>query len=574
MKRFFGGDSRGAYTAVSLSEKVYEGTTEPTPESLSPAETVFTKVLGGRLSGGTGANRKWVLTTMLCGLCAITLGSVIVAVDPYQIIFRMKVTFTEGAETFLIWKKPEVDLLLKVYLFNVTNRDAFLAGKEKLKVQQVGPYVYKEDIEHSNVSFNDNGTISAVPLHPLRYMPELSNGTEKDLLILPNIALLSITQVQSEASYFTRMGLNLVVRQTGAEPLVEMTAKEFMFGYKSTLLTLGHKFLPSWISFDKLGLIDRMYDFDGDVSTTFSGVNDVRKSGLLDTYNRQPVLPQWPYPCNNLTTASDGTKFPSLIQKDQEILFFRKSLCRSILLVKDGEAMIKGIHAYKYVFKNHSMDNGAVDDTNKCYCLKKDRCMLPGLLDVNRCYYGFPIALSYPHFMDVDERAFEKVEGLHPDPKLHSSYFMINEDSGLPLEVSVRMQINMVFTDLSGMAKVGRFSNMVLPMLWTDISMPGLPSGMAWRFYFYLTVGPIVQALSTYLLLVGGVAFILLSLASAALIPKLSIVSSNRGKQRNQEPPVLNPANKRGPGVPTPINNKEMELYYCSLLAVQDQESC
>ena len=102
-------------------------------------------------------------------------------------------------------------------------------------------------------------------------------------------------------------------------------------------------------------------------------------------------------------------------------------------------------------------------------------------------------------------------------------------------------------------------------------SMPGLPPGMAWRFYFYLTVGPIAQALSTYLLLVGGVAFILLSLASAALIPKLSIVSSNRGKQKNQELPILNPANKRGPGRNS-NNNKEMELYYCSLLAVQDQD--
>ncbi|CAB0002249.1 unnamed protein product [Nesidiocoris tenuis] len=31
-----------------------------------------------------------------------------------------------------------------------------------------------------------------------------------------------------------------------------------MFGYKSTLLSLGNKFMPSWISFDKLGLIDRV----------------------------------------------------------------------------------------------------------------------------------------------------------------------------------------------------------------------------------------------------------------------------------------------------------------------------
>lgn len=37
-----------------------------------------------------------------------------------------------------------------------------------------------------------------------------------------------------------------------------MTAKEFMFGYESDLVNIGHKFLPNWISFDKVGLIDRV----------------------------------------------------------------------------------------------------------------------------------------------------------------------------------------------------------------------------------------------------------------------------------------------------------------------------
>lgn len=68
----------------------------------------------------------------------------------------------------------------------------------------------------------------------------------------------SIANVMNDATFFTRVGLNLLIRQTNAEPLVRMTAKEFMFGYKSTLLSLGNKFMPSWIYFDKLGLIDRV----------------------------------------------------------------------------------------------------------------------------------------------------------------------------------------------------------------------------------------------------------------------------------------------------------------------------
>lgn len=50
----------------------------------------------------------------------------------------------EGGEIFELWKSPTVDLYCKVYLFNITNADAYLAGHDdKLKMVEVGPYVYK-----------------------------------------------------------------------------------------------------------------------------------------------------------------------------------------------------------------------------------------------------------------------------------------------------------------------------------------------------------------------------------------------------------------------------------------------
>lgn len=47
----------------------------------------------------------------------------------------------------------------------------------------------RETFEHANVVFNDNHTLSTIPVHPLKYIPEMSNGTEDDLVIMPNIAL-------------------------------------------------------------------------------------------------------------------------------------------------------------------------------------------------------------------------------------------------------------------------------------------------------------------------------------------------------------------------------------------------
>lgn len=70
--------------------------------------------------------------------------------------------------------------------------------------------------------------------------------------------LQNIAHVVADSSYITRFGLNLVIRQTKSQPIVQMTAKEFMFGYQSQLLTLGNRFMPGWITFEKLGLIDRV----------------------------------------------------------------------------------------------------------------------------------------------------------------------------------------------------------------------------------------------------------------------------------------------------------------------------
>ena len=46
-------------------------------------------------------------------------------------------------------------------------------------------------MSHENITFNDNGTVSTIPHHPLEWREELSGSrSEDDMLYLPNIALL------------------------------------------------------------------------------------------------------------------------------------------------------------------------------------------------------------------------------------------------------------------------------------------------------------------------------------------------------------------------------------------------
>lgn len=57
--------------------------------------------------------------------------------------FQQKLIFGEDGEIFTLWKNPPVNLYIKIYLWNITNKDAFLSGREKMHLEEVGPYVYR-----------------------------------------------------------------------------------------------------------------------------------------------------------------------------------------------------------------------------------------------------------------------------------------------------------------------------------------------------------------------------------------------------------------------------------------------
>jgi hypothetical protein len=56
--------------------------------------------------------------------------------------------------------------------------------------------------------------------------------------------------------------------------------------------------------------------------------------------------------------------------------------------VRTTDMMIhNGLKVYKYIFKNGTLDNGAENPENKCFC-RKNKCLTSGLVDVTDCYYG------------------------------------------------------------------------------------------------------------------------------------------------------------------------------------------
>lgn len=52
-------------------------------------------------------------------------------------------TISPGSIIYNIFSNPPYEVLIKARIFNISNPDEFYSGKEKLKVNEVGPYVYR-----------------------------------------------------------------------------------------------------------------------------------------------------------------------------------------------------------------------------------------------------------------------------------------------------------------------------------------------------------------------------------------------------------------------------------------------
>ncbi|KAE8747575.1 hypothetical protein FOCC_FOCC005735 [Frankliniella occidentalis] len=77
----------------------------------------------------------------------------------------------------------------------------------------------------------------------------------------------------------------------------------------------------------------------------------------------------------------------------------------------------------------------------------------------------------------------------------------------------------MALGTIDHMAHVKQFSNMVLPLLWTEIGMEELPPGMRTRFVIYMVILPVVTQVLQWVSLVGGAALVCASLLAAFCNP-------------------------------------------------------
>ncbi|KAG8515000.1 Scavenger receptor class B member 1 [Galemys pyrenaicus] len=478
-----------------------------------------------------------------------------------RLIVLQNVRIDPNSLSYNMWKEIPVPFYLSVYFFNVLNPSDVLEGG-KPQVQERGPYVYREFRHKINITFNDNDTVSYREVRRFQFEPEKSCGTESDRLMLPNIMVMGAAALMENKPVTVKVMMALMLSSFGEQAFMNISVGEIMWGYESKLLNFLNQFFPNTLPFKgKFGLFaevsvvrealticasstdtagnqprapfvpwglqgpvgrlegggaarcsrgplpwPQLNNSDSGLFTVFTGVQDFSRIHQVDKWNGLSKVNYWRSDQCNMINGTAGQMWAPFMTPDSSLEFYSPEACRSMKLIFKESGAFKGIPTYRFVAPRTLFANGSVYPPNEGFC----PCLQSGIQNVSTCRFNAPLFLSHPHFYNADPELAEAVSGLHPNEEEHSLFLDIHPVTGIPMNCSVKLQLNLYMKAVKGIGQTGKIRPVVLPLLWFGES--GAMEGSTLRtFYNQLVLLPKSLFYVQYLLVALGCVLVLIS---------------------------------------------------------------
>ncbi|CAG9794503.1 unnamed protein product [Diatraea saccharalis] len=174
-------------------------------------------------------------------------------------MLKEKLNMRPGFPPYEWWADPPDEVKLRVYVFNVTNHERFLAGlDEKINVKEIGPIVYLEKLLHSNIHFNDNSTMTYLAKRYPIFLPHLNDFNLNDTLIVANMAVLGMASYLHDANYIVRTGFRLLVDSHGSKLFMKKTIYEYLWELTDPVLDTSKNIVPGIVPVNNMGVLARV----------------------------------------------------------------------------------------------------------------------------------------------------------------------------------------------------------------------------------------------------------------------------------------------------------------------------
>nr|QZH55094.1 sensory neuron membrane protein 2.1 [Achelura yunnanensis] len=406
-----------------------------------------------------------------------------------------KIRLDNSSMMYEKWRKLPVPLNFKIYVFNVTNAAAVHSGA-KPRLAEIGPYVYKEYRERTDIEFTDNDTVRYMLKKNFVFDAEASGGrAEEDVLTVIHYAYVAAVVTVQDT-----MG--------GLLPMLSPAFEEFFGNVSSPFLTTKVKdlffdgiYLNCNGSHQALGLICSKiksekpptmrvsdtgdgfhWSMFGHLNRTITGpyemgrgLNNIQDLGHIIAYQGRTGNTEWEDRYCGLINGTDSTLFPPIDERNVPLRLytFEPDICRSLYVSLSSKTTRLNMTAYYYEMDSSALASKSANPDNKCFCKRNwsanhDGCLIMGVLNLMPCQ-GSPAIVSLPHFYLASDELLDYIaEGIHPVREKHNSYVYIDPTTGVPLDGLKRLQFNIELREISNVKQFENVETGLFPLLWIE----------------------------------------------------------------------------------------------------------
>jgi hypothetical protein len=142
------------------------------------------------------------LCVLSASLLMIITGTLLIFSAPVllKFIIRSMLVLKPGTHMCDVWEHFPDPVPTDMYLFNWTNPEEIRNKSVKPRFQQVGPYRFMMDVRKSNITWNDNGTVTFRQLKYWYYNKEDSKGDLHDKVTTLHLTALVSANFQKLSS--------------------------------------------------------------------------------------------------------------------------------------------------------------------------------------------------------------------------------------------------------------------------------------------------------------------------------------------------------------------------------------
>ncbi|XP_078083209.1 scavenger receptor class B member 1 isoform X2 [Mustelus asterias] len=454
-----------------------------------------------------------------------------------QVTAKVQIDPASGL-AYTMWRDVPVPFYMSVYFFEVKNPQEILRG-ERPVLEQRGPYVYREYRQKNNITFHNNYTVSYREYRRYHFCPERSAGNESDEIVLPNMLALGAALMVEDLPYALKLIFSTALKTFNETPFITKSVKEIMWGYDDPLVDFLNRIFPGIIPFKgKFGLFVEMNNSNTGLFTVYTGVDNITKVHLVDNWNGIKEVNYWHSEQCNMINGTAGEMWPPFMDPSDSLTFYSPDTCRTLELVYQRSGWTFDIPSYRYVAPKTMFANGTVYPPNEGFC----PCRQSGVLNVSTCRHNSQVFISHPHFYNADPVLWEAVDGLNPNEEDHALFIDIHPLTGIPLNVSIKLQLNLFVKAVRGITETGNIQPVLLPLLWFD-EMGYIDGPPLHTFYKFLVLVPNVFEYLQYILMSVGCLFILIAVVLGIVSWKRQIpvseISDNESQRTSGDSPLL-----------------------------------